>query len=104
MVSDGAPALIKLALSGLACVSVADLFHALRALARPIGSAIGRQVSHCNQQAQMLQQKYLKTVNESRGQSIKPTLADIQAQQQILAEDKTTYHHENSCINILWYD
>ncbi len=31
MVSDGAPALIKLALSGLACVSVTDLFHALRA-------------------------------------------------------------------------
>ncbi len=42
MVSDGAPALIKLALSGLGCVSVADLFHALRALAQPIGSAIGR--------------------------------------------------------------
>ena len=38
-------ALIKLALSELDCVSVPDLFHALRGLAQPIGSAIGRQVS-----------------------------------------------------------
>ncbi len=38
-------ALIKLALSELGCVSVPDLFHALRGLAQPIGSAIDRQVS-----------------------------------------------------------
>jgi len=45
MVSDGAKALIKLALSELGCASVADLFHALRALGQPLGSAIGRQHS-----------------------------------------------------------
>ena len=45
MVSDSAPGLIKLALSGLNCVSVPDLFHALRGLARPIGSSIGRQIA-----------------------------------------------------------
>jgi len=39
MVSDRAKALVKLATEGLGCVSVADLFHALRALAQPIGSA-----------------------------------------------------------------
>ena len=39
LVSDGAKALIKLALSELGCASVADLFHALRALGQPLGSA-----------------------------------------------------------------
>ena len=48
MVSDGAAALIKLAVSGLGCVSVADLFHALRALGQPFGSAIGRHISQLN--------------------------------------------------------
>jgi len=42
MVSDGAQALIKLAASGLGCVSVRDLFHVLRALAQPLGSAMAR--------------------------------------------------------------
>jgi hypothetical protein len=36
MVSDGAKALIKLALSGLETVSVPDLFHEIRALAKPL--------------------------------------------------------------------
>lgn len=51
LVSDRAKALIKLATDGLGCVSVADLFHALRALGQPIGSALGRQ------QAQLAKQR-----------------------------------------------
>lgn len=39
MVSDGAKALIKLALPELGCGRVADLFHALGALGQPLGSA-----------------------------------------------------------------
>ncbi|MEM7064407.1 MAG: DUF6399 domain-containing protein [Cyanobacteria bacterium P01_B01_bin.77] len=39
----GPHALVKLAVSGLNTVSVADFFHGIRALlARPIGSALGR--------------------------------------------------------------
>ena len=45
MVSDGARALVKLAVSGLGTVSVVDLFHGMRALARPIGRALGRQLA-----------------------------------------------------------
>lgn len=56
MVSDGAPALTKLAVSGLGCVSVSDLFHALSALAQPIGSDMGRQMSQLNKKATALQQ------------------------------------------------
>ena len=74
MVSDGAPALIKLALSGLTCVSVADLFHALRALAQPIGSAIGRQVSQFNKKAQTLQKQYAQAPNEVKRQEFKQSL------------------------------
>jgi hypothetical protein len=40
MVSDGAKALIKLALSGLNCPSVPDLFHLLYGLSKSMGTAI----------------------------------------------------------------
>jgi len=43
LVSDGAKALVKLALSGLGCPSLPDMFHLLYALSKSIGSAIARQ-------------------------------------------------------------
>ena len=92
MVSDGAPALIKLALSGLGCVSVTDLFHALRALAQPIGSAIGRQVSQLNKKAEKLQQQYAKATNESKRQKLKESIDSIRREQHSLEETKTIYH------------
>lgn len=92
MVSDGAPALIKLALSGLGCASVADLFHALRALGQPIGSAIGRQVSQLNKKGQTVHQQYAKATNEAKGQELKQSIEVIQAQQQTLEQNKNTYH------------
>ena len=39
MVSDGAKALIKLAIEGIGCVSVPDLFHAMRSLGKPVVGA-----------------------------------------------------------------
>ena len=92
MVSDSAPALIKLALSGLGCASVADLFHALRALAQPIGSAIGRQVSQFNKKAQGLQQQHSKATHKAKRQELSQSMDVLQVQQQILEEAKTTYH------------
>jgi hypothetical protein len=91
MVSDGAPALIKLALSGFGCASVADLFHALRGLAQPIGSAIGRQVSQLNKKAQKVHQQYTKVTNEAQRQQLKQSIEVVQAQQQTLEQDKNTY-------------
>jgi hypothetical protein len=92
MVSDGAPALIKLVLSGLGCVSVTDLFHALRGLAQPIGRAIGRQVSQFNKKAEKLQQQYAKAKNETQRQELEQSLDGLRAEQQILEEDKNIYH------------
>lgn len=50
MVSDRARALVKLALEGLGCVSVADWFHVLRALSQPLGSTLARKTQQISQQ------------------------------------------------------
>jgi hypothetical protein len=76
MVSDGAKALIKLALSGLECPTVPDLFHLLRDFSKSIGGTISLQQARLqkeyagltvktspNSQAQLLvaQKKLLQT-------------------------------------------
>jgi len=57
MVSDGAKALIKLALSGLNCPNVPDVFHLMRDLSKSMGAAISLQQSrlHKEQVALMAQ-------------------------------------------------
>jgi len=53
---------IKLALSGLGCPSLPDMFHLLYALSKSIGSAIARQQVQLQKQHQGLQEK-LKTLS-----------------------------------------
>ncbi|MEI6330972.1 MAG: hypothetical protein WCP16_17155 [Pseudanabaena sp. ELA645] len=50
MVSDGAKALVKLALSGLDCRHVPDLFHLLRAFSKSMGTAIAVQRARLHKQ------------------------------------------------------
>lgn len=92
LVSDGARALIKLATSGLGCVNVADLFHALRALARPIGSALGRQLSSLKKQHEKLEKQLHTPVDESQQQSLQAQLDDNLVQQQQLTQAQQSYH------------
>lgn len=92
MVSDGAAALIKLAVSGLGCVSVADLFHALRALGQPFGSAIGRHISQLNKQAKAVQQQLLNVRRETKRQQLQQSMVEIEAQQHTVTKAQTTYH------------
>lgn len=91
MVSDGAQALIKLAVTGLSCVSVADLFHGLRALAQPLGSAIGRSISQLQKQQAKLQLQVDKTTDESQRQALQKSLDTLDQQQQGLAQAQQTY-------------
>jgi len=72
MVSDGAKALIKLALSGLNCPSVPDIFHLMRDLSKSMGTAISLQQArlHKEQVALMAQ-----TSPESKAQ-----LKEVQAE------------------------
>jgi len=48
LVSDRAPALIKLALEGFECPSIADLFHPLWDLSKSVGAALSRQLTQAD--------------------------------------------------------
>ena len=60
-VSDEAKALVKLALSGLGCPSLPNVFHLLYALSQSMGSAIARQQVQLQKQQNVLQQKLKAT-------------------------------------------
>ena len=81
MVSDGAKALLKLALDGLGCRWGPDLFHALWNLGKPMGSSFGRRVADLNKRLQTLEVQMHKA--QQSGQSPK----SIAAQQQELASE-----------------
>jgi hypothetical protein len=73
MVSDGAKALVKLALSGLNCPTIPDLFHLLRDFSQSIGRAISLQ------QARL--QKEQVTLMSKSSPDAKAQLLAIQTQQ-----------------------
>ncbi len=83
MVGDGAKALIKLALEGLSCASVADLFHALGALGQPLGRAIGRQSSQRKKQYSQLTEQLAKTREQLKGAKLQRELEQLTIQQQL---------------------
>lgn len=101
LVSDGARALVKLAVSGLACVSVADLFHALRALGRPLGRSIGRQVVSVKKEQETLQQQLKKSKDATKTKSLRQ-LADHNAvRYQQVQQDEQTYQQALETISTL---
>jgi Family of unknown function (DUF6399) len=92
MVSDGARALIKLALSGLKTVSLPDLFHALRGLAQPLGRTLGRQLSQLQRQQQQLHEQWTKTLSSARREVLEKTLSETSAQLRAVVENQEIYH------------
>jgi len=100
MVSDRAKALMKLATDGLGCVSVADLFHALRSLAQPIGSAIGRQQARLATQVKTLQAKWQATQSEPKRLEWAQSLAALSTQQAALSQDQQHYHEAIASITL----
>ena len=91
MVSDRAKALTKLAAEGLGCVSVADLFHALRSLGQPIGSAIGRQQSRLAKQSQTLKAKWETAKTEAKKCQVEPSFKTLSAHQATVSQDQQQY-------------
>ena len=83
---------IKLAVSGLGCVSVADLFHALRALGRPIGSTLGRQFAQLKKQHEKLQSQLSKANDLTKRQALQAQIETNVVAQQRLEQDQQTYH------------
>ena len=91
LVSDGARALVKLAVSGLGCVSAADLFHALRALGRPLGRSLGQQAATLKRQQEKLQKQLNKCHEVAGRQALQSLIEDNAADQQQVQQDETIY-------------
>ena len=91
LVSDGAKALVKLAASGLGCVHVPDLFHALRGLGRPLGQAIARQAATLQKQQEKGQQQRAKSSDVSETSSLQAAFERNAAAQQQVQQDQQTY-------------
>ena len=92
LVSDGARALVKLAVSGLGCVSVADLFHALRALGKPIGRSLGQQAATLKKQQDKLQQQLNKRRQVGNTQALQVLIENNEAARQQVQQDEQAYH------------
>ena len=92
LVSDGARALVKLAVSGLGCVSVADLFHALRALGRPMGRSLGQQAATLKKQQDKRQQQLKKRREGADTQSLEALIEKHEAALQQVQQDEQIYH------------
>ena len=90
LVSDGAKALVKLALSGLGCPSIPDVFHLLHALSKSIGSALARQQVQLQKQQHALQAKLKADSSSASMAKVKAQITALQAQQQTVE----THHHD----------
>ena len=91
LVSDGARALVKLAVSGLGCVNVADLFHALRALGKPLGRSLAQQAATLHKQQDKLQQQLEKCREATDKQGLQSLIEDNAAAQQQVQQAEQTY-------------
>jgi hypothetical protein len=87
-VSDEAKALVKLAISGLGCPSLPDVFHLLYGLSKSMGSAIARQQAQLQKQLQALHQKRT-AASSPRG------IPEIEAQITALEEQQKTLQAEH---------
>ncbi len=92
LVSDGARALVKLALTGLGCVSVPDLFHAMRALGRPLGKRLAQALSQAQKQVDKYAEQLAQTTDVGQRQSLSAQLSEAVAQQQQAEQTQQTYH------------
>ena len=92
LVSDQAQALVKLAVTGLVTAHVSDLFHAMRALSRPIGSTLSRQLNRLKQQGDALAQRLSQDMDAAKQQALRSQLETCRAQQQQLEADQQRYH------------
>lgn len=91
MVSDEAPALIKLAVSGLSSIHVPDLFHVLDAVSQPLGRALGRQIRQLQRQQEKLQPQFLKPLSAGRLAILEQTQATLTQHLETLIAAKQTF-------------
>lgn len=90
-VSDEAKALVKLALTGLGCPSLPDVFHLLYALSKSMGAAIARQRVQLQKQHHNLLQKLKATSSTASTSEVDAQITVLQAQQQQLETEHQDY-------------
>lgn len=91
MVSDGAGALIKLAIEGFECVSLPDVFHVLRDLGAPLARRIGQARSRLERQATKLSERKDKRRHAKAQADYEAKLVEQQQQSEQLAEHHQQY-------------
>ena len=104
LVSDRAKALIKLALKGLGCPSVPDLFHALRDLAKVMGVSLSLKLAQVEEKLMHAQQQL--RVLEAKGHDPhlqQRLLAHLSAQAEVLRADRaigqSTLHQASQAVH-----
>ena len=93
LVSDRAPALIKLALEGFECPSIADLFHPLWDLSKSVGAALSRQLNQAHQKLARAQQQLAQLIALARETTVQEQLVEqLQAHLEFVQSGQRTYH------------
>jgi len=93
LVSDRAPALIKLALEGLECPSIADLFHPLWDLSKSVGAALNRQLTQANKKLVQAQQRLAQLTALAEDTTAQQQLVEqLQAQCVFVQSGQHAYH------------
>ena len=93
LVSDRAPALIKLALEGFECPSIADLFHPLWDLSKSVGVALSRQLTQANQKLAQAQQRLAQLTALAEEPTAQQQLVEqLQAQCVFIQSGQHAYH------------
>ena len=82
LVSDRALALVQLAVQGLGCPSLPDLFHAMRCLSRTIGARLGGQLARTKRQLQQVQREITSRHLREKPISLKLTHRQARLQEQ----------------------
>ena len=92
LVSDRAKALVKLALEGLGCRSIPDLFHALHDLSKSIGLHLGRQLTQMERQISRADEK-LTHLQESGKPSVaqRKKIAQLRTHYTVLESTQAAY-------------
>ena len=91
LVSDGAKALVKLALSGLGCPSIPDVFHLLHGLSKNMGTAIARGRVQVQNQQHTLQARQSGLPSSESTAEVAAQIALLHSQQQTLETDHQDY-------------
>ncbi|MGK7914586.1 MAG: DUF6399 domain-containing protein [Prochloraceae cyanobacterium] len=95
LVSDRAKALIQLAVKGLGCLSLPDLFHAMRCLSRAIGSRLGGKLARTKRQLQQAQRQRIELYLKGKPIPMKLSqrLCRLQDQYNFIYTGVESYHH-----------